>query len=109
MSAVFCAFLTFTFLEPLFVPVGSELAVVFLYILAFNSALVGMSLGVLLPLFMPGICFGGSMALLVGAFATISNSYYFPFVGGALALVFCIISARYVDLDHVLSLDDERS
>jgi callose synthase len=93
---VFCAFLTYTFLEPLFVPVGSNVAMVFLYILAINSALVGMSLGVLLPVLVPGVCFGGMLALLVGAFGAVSSEFFFPAVGGALALIFCTVSARYV-------------
>jgi callose synthase len=95
-SSAFCAFLTYTFLEPLFVPVGSNVAMVFLYILALNSALVGMSLGVLLPILIPGICFGGTLALLVGAFFSVSYVYYFPLAGGTLGLVFCVVSARYV-------------
>jgi callose synthase len=93
---VFCAFLTYTFLEPLFVPVGSNVAMVFLYILAINSALVGMSLGVLLPVLVPGVCVGGMLALLVGGFGAVSSEYFFPAVGGALALIFCTVSARYV-------------
>lgn len=69
---------------------------VFLYILALNSGLVGMSLGVLLPVLMPGICFGGSLALLIGALLSMNNVFYFPVVGGTLALICCVLSARYV-------------
>ena len=96
LAAVFSAFLTYTFLEPLFVPVDSEVAMGFLYILAINAFVVGMSLGVLLPVLFPGVCFGGSLALLVGAFAGVANPVYLPAVGGAAAVVFGVLSARYV-------------
>jgi callose synthase len=67
---------------------------IFLYILSLNAALVGMSLGILLPTLLPGICFGLSATLLVGAFTAVSNSYYLPVVGGVLAVVFGLLSAR---------------
>lgn len=67
---------------------------VFLYTLALSSAFVGMSLGVLLPILIPGTCFGGTLALLVGAFCSVSYAYYFPIAGSVLGLVFCVVSAR---------------
>ena len=67
---------------------------VFLGILTLNGSLVGMSLGVLLPSLFPGICLGGSLALLIGAFSTISNSFFFPVFAGALAIGFSILSVR---------------
>jgi callose synthase len=67
-----------------------------LYIICINGALVGMSLGVLLPLLFPGICFGGTLALLGGSLADVQSSYFFPIVGGVLATLSAILSARYV-------------
>jgi callose synthase len=90
--------LVYTFLEPLFVPVGSDTAMVFLSILAFNGALVGMALGVLLPTFFSGICLGATIALLIGAFVSalgvFSSVYFFPVLAGAAALLFSLLSAR---------------
>lgn len=94
LTAVFAGFLTFTFLEPLFVPVGSEVATVFLYVLAIYAATVGMSLGVLLPLLFPGMCFGGALGLLVATFADMSSSYMFPVTAACLAILFAFVSAR---------------
>jgi callose synthase len=96
LSAVFSGFLVFTYLEPLFVPVGSEPAMVFLYILCANGALVGMSLGVLLPVLFPGVCLGGALALLVAALLDMQTAYFFPAVGGVLAVLSAVLSARYV-------------
>jgi callose synthase len=87
-------FLTYAFLEPLFVPVGSETAMVFLYILSIDAAMVGMSLGVLLPLVFPGVCLGASLALLGVAMSGVWNSYLFPVIGAALSALFAIVSAR---------------
>jgi hypothetical protein len=91
-------FLTYAFLEPLFVPVGSEVALVFLDILTLNAALVGMALGVLLPLVFPGVCLGTSLALLGVALSGVWNVYLFPAVGATLSLLFAIASARYVNM-----------
>jgi callose synthase len=97
LSAVVAFFLTYTFLEPLFVPVGTDPAMVFLYILAINGALVGMALGVLLPLLFPGLCLGTSLALLIGTLAALTtNGFFFPVTGGVLAALFAFLSARYV-------------
>jgi callose synthase len=81
-------------LKPLFVPVGLDLAVVALWILAINASLVGMSLGVLLPTLFPGICFGVSSVLLAGVFLGVANPLYLPVVGGVCALIGAILSAR---------------
>jgi callose synthase len=69
---------------------------VLLYILCINGSLVGMSLGVLLPYLFPGVCFGGALALLIGALFKMQDSYFFPLVGGALAAISATLSARYV-------------
>jgi callose synthase len=94
LSAVLSGFLTYVFLEPLFVPVGLDLAMVALWVLSINASLVGMSLGVLLPTLLPGLCFGVSIALLVGSFLELANSLYLPVVGGACAIVGAILSTR---------------
>ena len=94
LSAVATAFLVYTYLEPLFVPVGSNTAMVFLDILTINGALVGMALGVMLPSLFSGICLGAMIALMGGSFFVVSNNLYFPSVACALALVLAGISAR---------------
>lgn len=94
LSAVFAGFLTYTYLEPLFVPVGSDTAMVFLYILSINASLVGLSLGVLLPVIFPGFCFGSAIVLLVGCFLHLANSYFFPVVGVVCAIVSAVLSSR---------------
>ena len=82
------------FLEPLFVPVGLDLAMVALYVLSLLSAFVGMSLGVLLPTLFPGLCFGVNVALLIGCFAGLTTPLYFPIAGGILACVGAGLSVR---------------
>ena len=67
LSAVLSGFVTYVFLEPLFVPVGLELALVVLSVISINAGLVGMSLGVLLPTIFPGVCPGVSSLLFVGS------------------------------------------
>jgi callose synthase len=94
LFATLSGFLTYVFLEPLFVPVGLELANVALWVLAIFSSMVGMSLGVLLPTLCPGLCFGATLALLVGCFIEISEYLYFPVVGGVAALVGALLSVR---------------
>jgi callose synthase len=69
---------------------------VFLYLLCINGALVGMSLGVLLPVLFPGVCLGAALALLVAALFDMQSSYFFPAVGGVLAVLSATLSARYV-------------
>jgi callose synthase len=94
VSGLFSGFLTFTYLEPLFVPVGSETAMVFLYILVVDAALVGMALGVLLPMVLAGACFGGAAALVVGTVAVMDHfPLYFPLAGAAAAVLGAILSA----------------
>ncbi|KAG7363584.1 1,3-beta-glucan synthase component-domain containing protein [Nitzschia inconspicua] len=95
LSGLLAGFVTYVFLEPLFVPVGLDFAMVILYILSFLSALVGMSLGVLLPTLFPGICCGVNIALLLGTFLGNVWTLYFPVVGGALALVGAFLSVRW--------------
>lgn len=89
VSAVTAGFLTFAYLEPLFVPVGSEVAMVFLYMLSINGAMVGMSLGVLLPMLFPGLCAGASLALFICCcFSVMLKSFYFfPLTAGVLAAI----------------------
>jgi len=92
--AIVAGSLTFTFLEPLFVPVGMDLAVVALWLLSINAAAVGMSLGVLLPKITPGACLGVALSLIVGCLMTLVQPLYFPIASGALAIVGAVISAR---------------
>lgn len=89
-------FLTFAYLEPLFVPVGMQLAVVALYVLAANASAVGMSLGVLLPTFWPGVSFGVALALLFNAIVVVPIPYFFPIAAVICAAVGAILSARCV-------------
>ena len=95
-------FLTYTFLQPLFFPVGLELAIVALNVLAINAAFVGMSLGVLLPLICPGLCFGVAASLLVGSLVTIENPLYFPAASAVVGVTGALVSARYVTVVFVL-------
>jgi len=95
LSGILSGFLIYVFLEPLFFPVGLNLAVVALWILAILSAFVGMSLGVLLPTIFPGLCFGVNLALLAGCFVNSHNELYFPVAGGVLALAGATLSARW--------------
>lgn len=67
---------------------------VFLNILTLFGACVGMSLGVLLPSFFSGICLGGSLALLIGAFLNLNNALFFPLLGGGMALAFSFLAAQ---------------
>ena len=94
MFAGVAAFVTYTFLEPLFVPVRSEIALVFMYILVFDSAMVGMALGVLLPLIFPGVCLGALIGLLGIVMSSTWNAYLFPITGAVLAAIFAIVSSR---------------
>lgn len=64
-TAVSLAAICFIFLDPLFMMVGIELAVIAPYILTVFSGLVGMSVGILLPLPAPGACAGLALALLL--------------------------------------------
>lgn len=94
LSAILSGFVTFVYLEPMFVPVGLELAMVALWVLSTGAALVGWSLGVLLPTIIPGICFGVSLSLLVGAFVGVSNVLYFPVASGILSLAGVFLASR---------------
>lgn len=94
LTGILFGFLIYLFLEPLFFPVGLNLAVVVLWVLAILSAFVGMSLGVLLPTLFPGLCFGVNVALLGGCFLNDHNVLYFPVAGGVLALAGAFLSVR---------------
>jgi callose synthase len=96
LNGLLSGFLTYVFLEPLFVQVGLDLAVVVLWVLSLMASLVGMSLGVLLPTLFPGLCFGVNLALLIGAFlnSLSMNGLYFPIAGGILALIGAFLSVR---------------
>ena len=95
LNGILSGFLIYAFLEPLFFPVGLNLAVVVLWLLAILSAVVGMSLGVMLPTLFPGMCFGANLTLLAGCFVNSSqNAMYFPIVGGILALAGAFVSVR---------------
>ena len=86
--------MTFVFLETMFVPVGLDLAIVALWFLSACAGLVGLCLGVLLPTLLPGICFGISLASLVGVFVGVSNALYLPVAGGILSLLGVFFSSR---------------
>ena len=95
MLAVLVSFATFANLESLFSGTDldhglSEPALVVLFILVFNGALVGLCVGLLLPVVSSGFCFGGMIALL---FSSVAISYThtiwleYPFIGPAVAAV----------------------
>jgi callose synthase len=94
-------FLTYTFLQPLFFPVGLELAIVALNVLSINAAFVGMSLGVLLPLILPGVM------LRCCRFPTcwFSNdhreSILLPAASVVVGVTGALVSARYVTVFDV--------
>lgn len=83
-------------------PVGSEVAMVFLYVLAIDSAMVGMSLGVMLPSVFPGVCLGGTLALLAVSLSGVWKGYVFPVAGSVMAALFAVVSARYVVINPML-------
>ncbi|VEU41206.1 unnamed protein product [Pseudo-nitzschia multistriata] len=98
LNGLLSGFLIYVFLEPLFFPVGLNLAVVVLWILAIMASFVGMSLGVLLPTLFPGLCLGVNIALLVGTFLhgfSISSPLFFPIAGGVAALIGALLSVRW--------------
>lgn len=95
VTGALSGFLCFTFLEPLFEPVGLELAKVAHYVLALDGVCVGLALGVMLPTVFPGVCFGASLALFIGSFGVTSMPLYFPIVGGSLVLISTVASVRY--------------
>jgi len=94
LSGILSCFITYVFLEPLFVPVGLELAMVALWVLSFGAGLVGLSLGVLLPAVLPGVCFGVSLSLLAGGLIGMYNVLYLPIAGGVLSLIGILLSTR---------------
>jgi callose synthase len=101
LSAGCAGFLIFTYLQPLFVPVGSDTAMVFLYILSLYGSAVGMSLGVLLPLLFPGASLGAALALFGAAASGVWDPYLFPVAAGISALPLSIVAARYVPSSSV--------
>eukprot|EP00567_Pseudictyota_dubia_P000459 CAMPEP_0197467590 /NCGR_PEP_ID=MMETSP1175-20131217/65644_1 /TAXON_ID=1003142 /ORGANISM="Triceratium dubium, Strain CCMP147" /LENGTH=2205 /DNA_ID=CAMNT_0043003667 /DNA_START=287 /DNA_END=6905 /DNA_ORIENTATION=+ len=99
IAATVSGVLCYSYLEYLFVSVGTELSMVALYVLTACGALLGMSLGVLLPKPMPGACAGVSLTLMVGVFlshkaSTTHADLYFIIVGPALALIFAGVSLK---------------
>eukprot|EP00978_Attheya_sp_CCMP212_P022455 scaffold67009_cov42-Attheya_sp.AAC.5 len=98
LTALTSSVLTFTFLDILFLGVGMQLAEVALYIMAVNSTLVGMSLGVLLPKLFPGICLGAEVALVIVSFisapASVPSNIFFPAMAGSLIAIFSLLSLR---------------
>jgi callose synthase len=94
LTAVLAGFVTFVYLEPLFMPVGMNLAVVALWVLSINSTLVGMSLGVLLPHVFPGICLGVSLALFGGIFLSAQSGLYLPISGTIFGIIGTFLSVR---------------
>ncbi len=88
----------------MFVLMNSQLAQVALAILSFTAALVGLALGTLIPRPLAGAVLGASLALAVLVpmvpFVKMENvfglnvSLVFPAIGGGLALVGGVISAR---------------
>lgn len=67
----------------------SDTAMVFLYLLVIQAIMVGVSVGVLLPKPLAGICWGCTITLLVGAFLAemVKFPLYFPIAGGVLSLL----------------------
>ena len=94
ISAIVSAALVFTFLEPLFVVVGIELAVVALYILVLSGALVGFCLGVFLPTILPGACAGVALSAFIGSFFSTTPSIYFSIAAPSCALIGAGISIK---------------
>ena len=93
LSAVMSGFLCFTFLEPMFFP-SNELARLTLYMVALIGGAVGLSLGVLLPKYMPGAMFGAVLALMIGALFVIRSTLYFPITALVLAAAGAFASSK---------------
>lgn len=95
LTAVICGVLCYSYLEVLFTTVGTQMAVVALWVLTISGALVGISLGILLPKPLPGAVAGVSLALLIGVFLPAGPSeHFFAVVGPALALIGAGISLK---------------
>jgi callose synthase len=93
-SAIISGFLVFTYLEPMFVPVGSETALVALYVLTADGTLVGMSLGVMVPTLFPGICTGATLSCLVGVLGGIVHPLFFPVSAITIGILCAFLSVR---------------
>jgi callose synthase len=70
----------------------------FLNVLSIYGATVGLSLGVLVPLLLPGVCWGASVALLIGTFFQhnkyIATEQYFPIAGTVLSILMAFLCSR---------------
>lgn len=86
--------MAFSFLEPLFTAVGMPLATAALYVLAFGAASIGMCLGILLPLILPGACFGVSVAILIGFFVPAAFTQYMGIFIGVTGFVGMLLSFK---------------
>lgn len=95
ITCFLCGTFAYGYLEPLFSSVGMPLATVALYILAFLAAAVGMCLGVLLPIFFPGLCFGALMAILIGCFIPDITSHEMRILCPTLTVAFGLASLRF--------------
>ncbi|KAL7564229.1 hypothetical protein ACA910_012257 [Epithemia clementina (nom. ined.)] len=100
LLALWVGFATYANLDSLFVTdleYITEPAMVVLFLLVFHGALVGLCVGLMLPVLTAGVCFGGMIALLVCAVAvsytssSSSSSWWwwleFPVIGPALVAV----------------------
>lgn len=95
LSATLAGFLTYTYLEPIFVQAGSDTAMVFLYLLVINAIMVGMGLGVLLPKVLAGVSFACAVTIFVGAFWMPDNAVlYFPVAASGLAVLAAVGCVR---------------
>ncbi len=70
------------------------LATVALYTLAMGASCVGMCLGVLLPLIVPGACAGGVLSILVGMLAPKITTLYFGLICPFMVLVGALLSYK---------------
>jgi len=105
LTALLAAFLTHTYLLPMFVLMNSQLAQAALAILSFTAALVGLALGTLIPRPLSGAVLGASLALAVlvpmmpfmkmGNVLGLNVSAVFPAIGGGLALFGGVLATRF--------------
>ena len=95
LSATLAGFLTYTYLEPIFVQAGSDTAMVFLYLLVIHAVMVGTGLGVLLPKVLAGVSFACAVTIFVGAFWMPDNAVlYFPAAASVLAVLAAVGCVR---------------
>jgi len=74
LTALSSGIIAYIYLGPVFEAVGIPLATVALYILSIGAASIGMCLGVLLPIPLPGICFGVTSSMMVSMFLNLSQN-----------------------------------